>query len=338
MKFKKTIIASSIILAVAGIAAIPLTFIHLPRTENVVKDPVVVNESKMKLKDGKKTSFDVKGMVEAFSWEINEFVEIQNFPEDTKFHIEELNYEDNEYLIKIGFDKFFFGDKEYKNKYGFNFEVKLPYEKMEELEIEEGVIKGINPLFKESVEFKYWDGVLEIPETYNGFDVVEIADKAFWFEKKIRTIDWGTNCKIEKIGTEAFELTSGLDTDLKIPSSVVEIEKEAFNNSGLKSIRFERNGNLNSIGEKAFSWIFGLRGNVVLPDGIEYVGMNAFAYTGLDGLVYIPDGFKPEERNIFGTGEDVVELSLWGEEKDWGKFTFNTVFGDGWRDKVVYRK
>ncbi len=91
---------------------------------------------------------------------------------------------------------------------------------------------------------------LDIPDTYDGWNVIGIGANAFKGKTEISSLSIPSS--IQNIGENAFAGCSGL-TSLSIPSSVSVIEKSAFAGcSGLKNIQFAENEGLR-VGANAFA-------------------------------------------------------------------------------------
>lgn len=90
-------------------------------------------------------------------------------------------------------------------------------------------------------------------------------------------------------------------TEFAIPSSVTEIRKKAFSNTGLKSILLP--AGLEKIGKEAFSDCFNLE-SILIPDSVKTIKKNAFADCAKLTKVTAP--FMGKSANNFLTGTKYV--------------------------------
>ncbi|MGL4951412.1 MAG: leucine-rich repeat protein [Mycoplasma sp.] len=323
MKFKKTIIITSISLFTCGIVALPIVFavIHKKayKTPTVVPtDPIVYNQSKLKVKDGVKTSWTLEEVQKYFLSSINDFVTFENFPIDTVFEIVNVEFKDNQYFIEITFDKYILDSQIHENIENISFIISIPFEKINYFAIEGTIINGLSKDFLSSPEYHLWDGVLHIPSINgDGEYITEIGDSAFRWNEKITDVVFEVDCKLHSIGKSAFEKTTSLQIDLIIPRTVTIIKEQAFYDSGIKSLQFDDNSQLIIIEREAFSSLKNVTGDLILPDKLETIGISGFADSPFDGVLYIPHGFKPSNMLPFGNGESYKQLSLWGKKVNW---------------------
>lgn len=133
-----------------------------------------------------------------------------------------------------------------------------------------------------------------IPKTYQGKNVVQIADKGFYaceFEsvkipetikhigsiafsscsslKKVTILDGG----VESIGDYAFYSCNSL-TDVELPESLVSIGTSAFQSCMISDVDLRRN--VQTVGENAFRGCKNLA-SVYVGANVSYIGENAFA-------------------------------------------------------------
>ena len=89
-----------------------------------------------------------------------------------------------------------------------------------------------------------------IPDTYLGKPVTAIAERAFYNDLSVKSLDTGDNCQY--IGESAFRNAYAI-LELKLGASVKTIAKYAFlNTNGLYTVYFNCGTNLTSVGAKSF--------------------------------------------------------------------------------------
>ena len=98
--------------------------------------------------------------------------------------------------------------------------------------------------------------------------------------------------------------------NLTLPSTLVTIEKFAFNNcSKLKTVDFTRCKHLKEIGENAFSSCAKLQ-NIVLPDSVTFIGQEAFSCCTALRLVVLPASLEKLEDNVFQCCNKLEEVDF----------------------------
>ena len=118
-----------------------------------------------------------------------------------------------------------------------------------------------------------WQKITAI-EIGNG--ITEIGEFAFYRCYYTQSITFEENSSLKVIGMSAFQLCQGTSADLVIPASVEIIEPKAFYGCDhLKNVTFEENSKLTTIGVDAFSKCLVLE-NVYLPDGVKTIDGNIF--------------------------------------------------------------
>ena len=136
-------------------------------------------------------------------------------------------------------------------------------------------------------------GILKIPSTvvYEGrtFKVTEIGDYSFFRNSNLTGLILSNGIKI--IGESAFSGCNGLIGTLDIPSTVIEIKKQAFYScSSLEELNFlyDYESNLEKIGEGCFVYNNKLKGTVFLnfkPGSNGIIGNLAFDHCNLDVVI-----------------------------------------------------
>ena len=186
----------------------------------------------------------------------------------------------------------------------FTYEARYAYDPYYVSYITHYAVTGIDFDYYEDEDY---DEIINIPSTYNGYDVKEIANDAFDNLDGVETIN--ISSKITKIGARAFYQCSDLKS-ITIPSNVTEIEHSAFYDcDSLETVTINASAteipsecfsecknlmtvNLNStithIGSNAFRYCRKLL-NINMPSGLVSIGSNAFANTALNNAWAIPD-------------------------------------------------
>lgn len=146
-------------------------------------------------------------------------------------------------------------------------------------------------------------GVVEIPETINGYTVNKIGDTAFM-----------NFSHYDKANDETVLLTS-----VKIPSTVKEIGGYAFAaNSSLSTVEFE--SGLEIIGVSAFQNCEKLY-NVTLPDTVSEIGEYCFANSRL--FTFNAGGIRKIGANAFEKCEVLTTVVLPDEMESIGAYAFS---------------
>lgn len=194
------------------------------------------------------------------------------------------------------------------------------------------------------------NGVIEIPDTYQGYPVTKIGEDAFWLRENIKKVILPDS--IVEIGDGAFsesnlteiELSNNLKiigssafsrTELKkisIPESVVEIGGGAFGLTNIERIVIPRN--VKKIGGSAFFWCSNLTevvldcqlevlsggmfencynlNSVILPETLKVIGPQAFVESVR--AIRIPDGVIDISDNAFD--KDTIIYGSKGSEAE----------------------
>ncbi|MGL4950738.1 MAG: leucine-rich repeat domain-containing protein [Mycoplasma sp.] len=341
MKYKKTIIGTSIILAIGAIVTPVVILTTMPKYNIVsVAPPVpehVVNESRIIVRKKVSTVQTIEELMASFIPEIDKYVQFLNFPENTIFTIVGIDFKDNIYSIDLTFDKFMFNGHPYLNKYGFHFVIDIPFVNEHGLEVSNGVISGFDEQYLNSSDYQQWNGVLKIPMyDSQGNKITSIAPRAFCGNEKIVQIEFEKESNIELIGTEAFESCINLSGHLLIPNSVKVIQDEAFSKTNISSLEFDTQSQLWYIGERAFFDNSNLSGSLFLPEGIQEIKEFAFSQTNFNGLLHIPEGYKPNEHDIFDN-HGFVQVSLWGKEMNWKSVWSHNYLPEYMKSITIYR-
>ncbi len=175
--------------------------------------------------------------------------------------------------------------------------------------------------------------LLNVPETYNGKPIAEIADNAFYGNTSIKklilpesiirigygvfsgcdNLEYNEYGNAKYLGNEknpyAF-LISSVSQDInfvEINSAVRIIYASAFrNHENLTSLAFP--DSLKSIGKQAFSCCSNLK-EVDFGEGVEYIGEQAFDFTGLVSIS-LPDSVICVDNSAFSSNLSLKELDL----------------------------
>lgn len=162
----------------------------------------------------------------------------------------------------------------------------------------------------------YPDTVLAVPEKYDRYRVIAIADEAFYGADLISIT---LPDSIQSIGKCAFSRSS--ITEIRIPDSVKELGQEAFDNclslekavigSGIREIptgaffschklsEIVLPEGLEIIGEEAFAALPALEA-ITLPESLLEIGPFAFWNSGTSSLSYaIPEGVEKIGQSAF---------------------------------------
>jgi serine/threonine protein kinase len=106
-------------------------------------------------------------------------------------------------------------------------------------------------------------------------DYTSIGDKAFYNRTDIKSITISNTCRVEIIGSRAFECCVNL-TNIIVSNNVVNIGDSAFSWCGnLTNIVIPIS--VTEIGKKAFMYCSNLL-NIIVPDSVTNIGQNAFYY------------------------------------------------------------
>lgn len=139
------------------------------------------------------------------------------------------------------------------------------------------------------------DSHIVIPTTYNNLPVTKIGEKAFYYEKALKTVTLSKNMRV--VGERAFEGCTAL-MGVYLSDTIAELGKYAFASSGLEQIRLSQG--ISIISEGAFSstmitsidlheGITRIEGKafydtrivrITLPATLRYIGNNALSRCG----------------------------------------------------------
>ncbi|MGL4948310.1 MAG: leucine-rich repeat domain-containing protein [Mycoplasma sp.] len=330
MNYKKISITMAALFAVAAVV-VPTT-LYFTNPEQVVKVPTEpnnpdvpntenpTNDSVIELDDSIYTTLTIDELwnYSETKHDISKYVKISTFPIDIEFKVKNITLKDNCYEIEVWFSKFVHDGKIYENKYDYTFTIKLKYFNKANFLFENNILKGFTEEFKNSDEYKKWDGTLTIPSfDLEGIPISKIESGAFNNNQKITKIRFGELSAIKIIGSNAFSNCLNLTDELIIPKSVTEIWGSAFSNTKITKLSFQENSNLTKIFGSAFGWNKYLTGDIILPDSLQLIQGNVFAWCEmLNGTLYMPDGFKDFEISAFD-GTHFTKVSVWGTHADW---------------------
>lgn len=134
----------------------------------------------------------------------------------------------------------------------------------------------------------YQNGIIEVPSTYQGENVVAIADGAFQDEESLVTV--------------------------VIPDSVQRIGDNAFNSCGkLETVTFGRG--VSAFGESAFQDCTEIK-EIVLPESLEEIGASAFKGCKSLKELKVPDNVKTVGDTAF-VGCEKLESVEMGDSLEW---------------------
>ena len=163
-----------------------------------------------------------------------------------------------------------------------------------DLIITNGVCKGLSNAYYSTLTDEQKQNVhLVIPES-----VTEISDHAFSASTglgnrvKLVTLQFPENCKVTKIGTQAFYQQSSLTGDLILPDSIETINNNAFGGCGFNgTLKLPDNEKYTKVNDQLFDQtkITSLEG---IPSNIISLGKKAFGATNLSGDIVIPRTIK----------------------------------------------
>ena len=172
-----------------------------------------------------------------------------------------------------------------------------------DLIITNGVCKGLSNAYYSTLTDEQKQNVhLVIPES-----VTEISDHAFSASTglgnrvKLVTLQFPENCKVTKIGTQAFYQQSSLTGDLILPDSIETINNNAFGGCGFNgTLKLPDNEKYTKVNDQLFDQtkITSLEG---IPSNIISLGKKAFGATNLSGDIVIPDTVTSLDSAFSGT-------------------------------------
>ncbi|MCL2064469.1 MAG: choice-of-anchor D domain-containing protein [Candidatus Cloacimonetes bacterium] len=149
------------------------------------------------------------------------------------------------------------------------------------------------------------DTHIEIPASYNGLPVTQIADWGFSYFTTMTSITIPNS--VTSIGNYAFWGCTGL-TSIDIPNSVTSIGNEAFRNcTGLTSIDIP--DSVTSIGNYAFWGCTGLT-SIDIPDSVTSIGDYAFRYCSGLTSIDIPNSVTSIGNEAFYNCTSLTSVSI----------------------------
>lgn len=172
-------------------------------------------------------------------------------------------------------------------------------------------------LFKEKADGTYsvalnsvyanWITSVDIPATYKGKAVTEIANNGFKDAVKLKVVNIPNS--VVSIGTSAFANCAALRS-IELPVSLTTVSNFAFSGCALLTTVTLHDG-ITQIGNSAFYQCFSLN-NIVLPDSLKQIGINVFRECCSLTEITIPAGVTQiRERMFFGcTSLKSVELPV----------------------------
>lgn len=145
---------------------------------------------------------------------------------------------------------------------------------------------------------------VEIPKTFLGSKVVEIANYAFMGNASMTSISFDKSVYLRKIGISAFANCTGLK-NISIAESIESISQSAFQGcSNLERVEFSCK-NLSVIPSYAFANCQSLK-RVNLPDGLTKIEAYAFSNCGQLSTVFIPDSVTYIDPKAFDNSLDII--------------------------------
>ena len=171
------------------------------------------------------------------------------------------------------------------------------------------------------------DTEVVIPEDFNGYYVIEIANEAFYRSKvtsvklsstvekigrlafydctSLKTIDFGTSLK--EIGDSAFEYCYALES-VDLPDTCKKVENSAFYDCiGLKTLNLGKN--METLGNSAFGYCYSLE-NIVLPDTLTNMGTYCFYNNRVAKTVKFSKGLKTIAYSAFSSCYALTSIEL----------------------------
>ena len=159
---------------------------------------------------------------------------------------------------------------------------------------------------------------VEIPASIDGMPVTVIANRAFYFNTKLKSVTIPSS--VTSIEGEAFLDCRDLEK-VSIPSGVTSIGAEAFRNCYVLK-DFSLPTGLKSIGEFAFYMCYGLS-SVSIPSGVTSISEYAFGQcAGLESVQIAP-GVTSIGRNAFEDCESLTDVGIPSTVTSIGKYAFS---------------
>ena len=142
-----------------------------------------------------------------------------------------------------------------------------------------------------------------IPSTVNGIPVVEIADKAFYKNNKIKSVYCGN--RVTKIGKSAFQECNHLKKVI-IPDSVTTLCEQAFAVSGVEDVTMS---NRITVMERAVFTECGSLKSIKLPLSLSVIPQSAFSScSALTDVELPPNVVSIEDRAFSSTPLQSIRL------------------------------
>lgn len=126
-------------------------------------------------------------------------------------------------------------------------------------------------------------------------NVSNIFSKTFEGCISLTSVDIPNNSSLKRIGYDAFKGCSKLPT-LELPNCLEEIERNAFEDSGLTSLIIP--DKVTDIGESAFKGCSGLI-SIQIPNSVNYIGESAFENCTKLPEIDLPDNLKKIQNYTF---------------------------------------
>lgn len=126
----------------------------------------------------------------------------------------------------------------------------------------------------------------------------------------LMNVDFGNNCKLQKIDYETFYGCSSLES-IVIPDSVSEIGTGAFERClNLKNVTFGENSQLTVIEHRAFAHCDSLT-SLAIPDSVTTIGLGALRDNGLQSVVFGPDSqLTVIDEQVFAGCQSLHSITL----------------------------
>ncbi len=192
-----------------------------------------------------------------------------------------------------------------------------------------------------TVSYDAFIGCANLEEVYISSTVEDLGDSSFARCAKLSSVTFADNSKLLNIGNYAFGECTSLKT-ISIPDSVITIEGNAFNRSGLNTVVFGENSKVNSIGEYAFCECTSLEyfefpknvtvvseemfvgcsslKTVTLHNGITVIKQNAFRGCNSLNIIVIPDSVDIIGENAFAGCNNLTIMTTLSElPSDWSE-------------------
>ena len=157
---------------------------------------------------------------------------------------------------------------------------------------------------------------IEIEDIYNGLPVIGIKEKAFEYNRKLKSVTLPDT--LEYIGAYAFSECSNLES-VTIPDSVTSIGDSAFYNCiNLTSATI--GDSVTSIGDDAFYNCGSLK-SLTIGDSVTSIGRAAFIYCDIKSLT-IPDSVTSIGDHAFSGCTDLESVTIGNSVTSIGDYAF----------------